>query len=154
MYLSPAQTTKSYDAADGTNTTIGALQLQNVLIVTSAKGETGKLQGIAANNGESAMKLVISTGKKNTTLTIPAETAVRLDGKRSADTKSTVSPVSVPSVAAAPGESQKVIFSTKASGATQVQVPVMLDQYPYGKASPEHGTFTTPPNTETEEPPA
>lgn len=154
MYLSPAQTTKSYEAADGTNTTIGSLQLQNVLIVTSAKGKPGELQGVAVNNGQSAITLIVTTGKKNTSLKIPAETAVRLDGKRSADSKTTVSPVSVPSVAAQPGSSQKVTFTTKASGATDVQVPVMLDQYPYGSASPEHDTYTTPPNTETEEPPA
>lgn len=154
MYLSPAQTTKSYDAADGTNKTIGSLQLQNLLIVTSAKGDKGKLQGVAVNNGQSPMKLIVTTGKSNTTVTIPAETAVRLDGKRSADSKATVSPVSVPSVAARPGSSQKVTFVTKATGATEVQVPVLLDQYPYGTASPDHGTYTPPPNTETEEPPA
>ncbi len=154
MYLSPAQTTKSYDAADGVSATVGSLQLQNILIVASQKGAKGQMQGVAVNNGQSAIKLVVTTGKQNTTVTVPAETAIRLDGKPSADTTSTVSPVSVSSVAARPGKSQKVTFTTQKSGATDVQVPVLLDQYPYGSASPEHGTYTPPPNTEVEEPPA
>jgi hypothetical protein len=154
MYLSPAQTTKSYEASDGVNTTMGSLQLQNVLIVTGAKGEAGAMRGMAVNNGQSAIKVAVTTGKKTTTITVPAETAVRLDGKRTPDSKATVSPVSVPSVAVQPGDSQKVTFSTSKSGANDVQVPVLLDQYPYGSASPEHPTFTPPPNTETEEPPA
>lgn len=154
MYLSPAQTTHSYEAADGTSATMGSLQLQNVLIVTGAKGETGKMQGVAVNNGQSPIKLTVTTGKKATTVTVPAATAVRLDGKKTADDKATVSPVSVPSVAARPGGSQKVTFSTSKSGATDIQVPVLLDQYPYGSASPDHPTFTSPPNTQVEEPPA
>lgn len=154
MYLSPAQTTKSYEASDGTNTTIGALQLQNVLIVAGAKGDAGSMRGLAVNNGDSAIKLTVTTGKKNATLTVPAQTAVRLDGKHTADDKATVSPVTVPSVSARPGTSQKVTFTTATSGATDVQVPVLLDQYPYGSASPDHGTYTPPPATETEEPDA
>ncbi|MFC6703944.1 hypothetical protein [Flexivirga alba] len=154
MYLSPAQTTKSYEAADGTSATMGSLQLQNVLIVTGAKGDVGQMQGLAVNNGQSPIKLTVTAGKQTTTITVPAATAVRLDGKQTADDKATVSPVSVPSVAAQPGSSQKVTFSTVKSGATDIQVPVLLDQYPYGSASPDHPTFTPPPNTQTEEPPA
>lgn len=154
MYLSPAQTTKSYEASDGTNTTMGSLELQNVLIVAGAKGDTGSMHGVAVNNGQSAIKLTVTAGKQATTITVPAETAVRLDGQQTPDSKSTVSPVSVPSVAAAPGNSQKVTFTTSQTGATDVQVPILLDQYPYGSASPDHPTFTPPPNTETEEPPA
>ena len=154
MYLSPAQTTKSYEAADGTSATMGSLQLQNVLIVTGAKGEAGQLQGMAVNNGQAPIKLTVTAGKQTTTITVPAATAVRLDGKQTAADSATVPPVSVPSVAAQPGSSQKVTFTTVKSGATDIQVPVMLDQYPYGSASPDHPTFTPPPSTQTEEPPA
>ena len=154
MYLSPAQTTKSYDAADGTNQTLGDVQLQNLLIVTSAKGEKGQLEGLAVNNGQSPVKLTVKAGSTSTNLTIPAATAVRLDGKKSGDDKATTSPVTVASVAAAPGSFQKISFSTKSHGTTTVQVPILLDQYPYGSASPEHPTYTPPPDTQTHEPPA
>ena len=154
MYLSPAQTTKSYEAADGTNTTMGSVQLQNVLIVTGAKGEPGKLQGLVVNNGQAAVKVVITAGSKSSTVSVPGASAVRLDGKASGDSTATQSPVTIPSVAAAPGGYTKLTFTTKSSGSTTVQVPVQLDQYPYGSASPEHPTYTTPPATTTEEPPA
>lgn len=154
MYLSPAQTTHSYEAADGTSATIGSVQLENVLIVTGAKGDPGQMHGVAVNNGQSPIKLTVTAGKQATTITVPASTAVRLDGKKTADSKATVSPISVTSVAAQPGSSQKVIFSTSKSGSTDIQVPVLLDQYPYGSASPDHPTYTPPPNTQTVEPPA
>lgn len=154
MYLSPAQTTKSYDAADGTNQTLGDVQLQNLLVVTSAKGQQGQLEGLAVNNGQSSVKLTIKAGSASTKLTIPPATAVRLDGKRSGDDTATVSPVTVASVAAAPGGYEKISFSTPANGTTDVQVPVLLDQYPYGTASEAHPSYTPPPNTETHEPPA
>lgn len=154
MYLSPAQTTKSYEAADGTDQTIGNVQLENVLIVTSAKGQPGQLQGLAVNNGQSPVKLTVQAGQSTTSLTIPGATAVRLDGKSSGVSNKTVSPVTVASVAAEPGSYQQVSFTTTAGGTTQLQVPVMLDQFPYGSASPDHPTYTTPPPTTTEEPPA
>lgn len=154
MYLSPAQTTKSYEAADGTDQTIGNVQLQNLLIVTSAKGQKGALQGLAVNNGQSPVKLTVTAGKSTATLTIPGATAVRLDGKSTGDDSAKTSPVDIASVAAQPGASQKVSFTTTTGGTAVVQVPVLLDQYPYGSASPEHPTYTPPPVTTTEEPPA
>lgn len=154
MYLSPAQTTKSYEAADGTSATMGPLQLENVLIVTGAKGDTGAMHGVAVNNGQSPIKLTVTANQQSTTITVPAATAVRLDGQKTADDKATVSPVSVQSVAVRPGASQKITFSTSKTGATDLQVPVLLDQYPYGSASPAHPTYTTPPSTQKEEPPA
>ncbi|GAB3490805.1 hypothetical protein [Flexivirga lutea] len=154
MYLSPAQTTKSYEAADGTDQTIGSLQLQNLLIVASAKGAPGALQGLAVNNAQSPIKLTVTTGDTSTSITVPAATAVRLDGKRTAADKATVSPVTVPSVAARPGKAQKVTFTTQKTGSTVVEVPVLLNQGPYGTASPSHDTYTTPASTETKEPEA
>lgn len=153
-YLSPAQTTHSYAAADGTSATMGPLQLENLLIVTAAKGDVGEMHGLAVNNGQSPMKLTVTAGEQPTTITIPAATAVRLDGKKTADSTATVSPVSVPSVAVRPGVSQKVTFSTAKSGSTEVQVPVLLNQYPYGSASPPHPTYSPPPATQAQEPPA
>ncbi|RNI23807.1 hypothetical protein EFY87_05890 [Flexivirga caeni] len=154
MYLSPAQTTKSYEAADGTDQTIGDVQLQNLLIVTSAKGQPGALQGLAVNNGQSPVTLTVKAGQSTASLTIPAATAVRLDGKPSGDSTDTVSPVSIASVAVVPGSYQSVSFTTSSAGTTAVQVPVMIDQYPYGTATESHPTYTTPANTQTHEPPA
>ncbi|NNG37833.1 hypothetical protein HJ588_00900 [Flexivirga sp. ID2601S] len=149
MYLSPDQTTKSYIASDGTTAKVGDVQLQNVLIVTSDKGQPGTLSGLAVNNSQAPVKLTISSpGAAKREITIAGSTAVRLDGKPNGDDKAAVSPaVSISSVASQPGLAQQVVFSTPGSGPTQVQVPIMLDQPPYGSAEPSHPTFTPPPTT-------
>ncbi len=156
MYLSPDQTTKSYIASDGTTAKVGDVQLQNVLIVTSDKGQPGTLSGLAVNNAESQVKLTIATpGAAKREITIPGSTAVRLDGKPNGADPATVSPaVSISSVASQPGLAQQVVFSTPNAGATQVQVPILLNQPPYGSADPSHPTFTPPETTGAEEPPA
>lgn len=145
MYLSPDQTTKSYLAADGVDVTVGSLQVQNALIVTTGKGAAGHMQGLAVNNGDTAINLTVSGVGSTRQITIPASTAVRLDGKANGDSTNTISPaVSVSAVASDPGLSQKVTFSTTAAGQKSIQVPIVLDQYPYGTASDAHPTYSPP----------
>ncbi|TWP38876.1 hypothetical protein [Leekyejoonella antrihumi] len=153
MYLSPAQTTQSYDPADGTIATVGSLQLSDVLVVASAKGARGALIGMVTNNGQSEVKLTISPqGGAGQSVTIPAQTAVRLDGKTSGDSKTKIKPVTVAKVTAAPGKPMTITFTTSKAGATPIQVPVLLSQGIYGSASPSHPTYSAPPNGQTTEP--
>ena len=153
MYLSPAQTTKSYDPADGTIATVGSLQLSDVLVVTSGKGAPGKLHGMVTNNGSSNVKLTIAaTGGKSQSVTVPADTAVRLDGKTSGNSTTKVKPVTVAKVSTVPGKQMTITFATAKAGATPVKVPVLLDQGYYGSASPAHPTYSTPPSRQTTEP--
>lgn len=155
MYLSPAQTTVSYDPADGTSATIGSIQLQDVAIVSSAKGASGSMIGMATNNSTSAVQLTVTpTGGAAETVTIPGSTAVRLDGQTSGDSSQTVGPVEVAKVTAIPGGVMAVSFQTAGGGQNTVQVPVLLDQPPYGSASPSHPTYTPPSTSAVSEPPA
>ena len=145
MYLSPDQTTKSYNPTAGISAIIGSVQLQNVLIISSAKGAPGQMHGMATNNSDSSLVLTVTTGDETTRkVTIPASTAVRLDGQANGNDPTTVAPLDVPQVTQAPGSQVQVIFSTPNSGLSQVEVPVLLNQGPYGSASPQHPTYDAP----------
>lgn len=153
MYLSPAQTTVSYDPADGTIATVGPLQLSDVLIVSAAKGQSGAMLGMVTNNSDSSVRLtILPKGGTDQSVTIPAQTAVRLDGKTSGDSKAKIRPVMLQSVKVAPGHKLSVNFSTAKAGNTPIDVPVLLDSNTYGSASPAHPSYTPPPNPQTTEP--
>ncbi|KNX38209.1 hypothetical protein VV01_15360 [Luteipulveratus halotolerans] len=136
--LSEQTTDLKYDAADGVSSSVGALQLSDVLVVTTGKGAAGHLSGMVTNNGESAAQLQISpTGGQPQTITVPPLTAVRLDGKPSGDGTAKVPAVTVPSVNVEPGAMLPITFGTGSAGSSPVQVPVLLDHPPYGTASHE-----------------
>lgn len=138
-YFSDPTTDLDYIAADGDRATVGSVNLSNVLIVSAAKGEKGTLQGLATNNGSSPVELTVTApGGKASKLSIPAMQSVRLDGKPSGDSKATVTPVDVPATPVAPGERTTVTFATADGGSASVDVPVVLDQAPYGSATVEH----------------
>lgn len=128
FYLNPAQTNVSYDGSDGANVSVGALKLSAVAISTTGKGARGAMQGMVANPSGTPVMLSIAVGGTTAQLTIPADTAVRLDGKTSGNSAKTVSPVIVANTPVIPGAKASVVFTTTAAGATPVQVPVLSSQ--------------------------
>ncbi len=148
MYLSPAQTTKSYDPADGTQTTMGSLQFSDLLVVTTKKGAPGRVHGMVTNDSDSPVKL--SVGKQ--TVTIPGQTAVRLDGKPSGNNTKTIPAVKLAKVPVHPGKRMSLTFTTAKAGANTFRVPVQLDQGYYGTANPTHPTYNAPSSTKKTEP--
>ena len=126
MYLSPTQTDVSYNGSNGTNATVGDLTLSGVLISASSKGAPGSMQGMVTNNSGSAVAVTVGIGSSTSRLSIPADTAVRLDGQTSGNSTRTVSPVKVASTPVAPGAKTTVIFATASTGNSPVLVPVLL----------------------------
>lgn len=144
FYLSPEEVT-NYNAADGISAKVGTVQLDDVLIVTSAKGAAGTLHGTATNASESPVQLTVTpTGGSATSVTVPAQTAVRLDGQPSGNSTVTAGPVNISAVGAAPGETTQVTFATSTAGSVPVNVPVLLDSAPYGSATAPHATYDAP----------
>lgn len=139
FYLSPAQTDVSYNPADGAIAKLGDLDFNNVLIVSSGKGAQGAVQGLVVNNGDTTANVKVKPdGGSEETIDVPAHTAVRLDGKTSGDDKATVNAITIQSTPVAPGRRTTIQFSTAGGGTVPVSVPVLLDQRPYGSASPSH----------------
>ncbi|MBO1767009.1 hypothetical protein [Allobranchiibius sp. GilTou38] len=131
MYLSPTQTDVSYNGSNGTNATVGDLTLSGVLISASSKGAPGTMQGMVTNNSDSTIAVTVAVGGSQAKLSVPADTAVRLDGQPSGNSTSTVSAVKVASTPAAPGAKTTVIFATASSGQSPVVVPVLLPGQAY-----------------------
>lgn len=141
FYLNPPETDNAYNPADGAISKVGDVELTNVLVVAAKKGEEGKLEGLATNRGKSAAKLTITpTGGSPTEVTVPAGTSVRLDGQEMGSDSKTVDAVTIDNVPVEPGSRMQIEFSASGAGKTPVSIPVLLDQYPYGSASPEHAT--------------
>lgn len=135
----PYTTELYYDAADGVSANLGDLEATDMLVVSDEKGSSGKLSGLVYNSGSSDSQLTISIGGSQQQVTIPAGESVRLDGKSNGNDGATVPAVSVPSLDGAKvGEQLQATLKTNQGGSTQLAIPVLLDQPPYGSAKVEH----------------
>lgn len=126
MYLSPAQTDVSYDGGTGTNATVGALKLSNVSIVAASKGATGAMQGMVTNNSDAAVMFTVVVGASTSRVTVPADTALRLDGKPSGNSTRTIAPVRVAATPSAPGTKVTATFNLQDVGQSPVLIPILL----------------------------
>lgn len=146
----PWTTDLHYDAADGVSATVGDLQAENLLIVNDGKDSKGKVAGLVANSGDEDRTLTISApGASDVTVTVPAGKSVRLDGQSNGNDDAKVSPVSLSSIDGAKvGDQISVTLKTNPGGATKAEVPVLLDQPPYGSAKVEHAEDEQPKPTE------
>lgn len=146
--LSQQTTQLQYDAADGISADVGALNLQDVLLVSPAAGSTASLSGLATNPTSQQVQLSIAGDSGSTaTVTIPAGQSIRLDGKTSGDSTATVNPVRL-QVKGAPGDTTTLKFTPAGGSAVDVEAPILLNQPPYGTASPSHATAEAPEGAE------
>ena len=130
---SPIQTDVPYQPADGVAVDLGDVQIRNLLIITASRGEVGTLSGLVVNKSKEAVTVTFATGPGATGLAralVPADGQTRLSGVEGA------TPVTLPSVPAAPGDIIKVIVSTPAAGAPEVSVPVLLPTGYYASLTP------------------
>lgn len=140
--LSEQATTLEYDPADGVSAKVGSVGLSDVLLVTT-EDSTGKakLAGLATNQTGRDVEITVGAGAEGgKKFTVPARSAVRLDGKKNGDSDATIKPVTLDDVKDKAGETTTLAFTSAASGQVQVTVPLLLNQYPYGTASVTHPT--------------
>ncbi|HET8601302.1 MAG TPA: hypothetical protein VFL99_13315 [Segeticoccus sp.] len=129
--LSPQQTTEPYTPADGVSTTLGNVDLNDLLIVASAKGKPGVVSAQVSNQGNSRVTVKISSPDGTTLkqVSVPAQSAVKLfEGGHGQTT--------LPSVPVPPGSMTKLRVSTPSEGTHEILVPVLLDQQYYATVTP------------------
>jgi hypothetical protein len=138
--FSPIQTAVPYQPADGVSVDLGNVQIRDLVVVSGAKGGAGTLSGLAVNNG--AVPITVSFSAATATpanpaiggdaaqASLPAGAAVRLDGVAGG------TPVSLPSVPAAPGDIVTLTVSTPSSGSTDASVPVLPPTGYYSTITP------------------
>lgn len=136
--INPYTTELHYDAADGVSASVGSLKAVNLLVVNNDKSSAGSVGGMVYNSSQSDESLTLSANGESQTIQVPAQESVRLDGKVSGNDPAKVSPVKLASLGnAKPGDTINVTLKSN-GGSTQVQVPVLLNQSPYGTAAPSH----------------
>lgn len=146
--INPYTTELQYDASDGVSSQLGQVQTQNLLIVKGASGKTGEMHGLVYNSGDQDRTLNLTVGGSTINVTVPAKRSVRLDGATNGNDDTTTKAVTLNSLAGAKaGDQIDVKLSTSGGGTpatSQVSVPVLLDQEPYGSAKASHAEDEEP----------
>ena len=140
---SPIQTNVPYQPADGVAVDLGDVQIRDLVVVTDAKGGVGTLSGLVVNRGTAPVTVTFAAGPGAETRTraiIPAGSPTQLSGVEG------VTPVTIPSIPAAPGDMVSVVVSTPDAGAPVVSVPVLLPTGYYSSITPPP-VQTTPPES-------
>ena len=136
--MSPIQTNGSYQPADGVAVDLGDVQIRDLVVVSSAKGEVGTLSGMVVNNGTGPVTITFAAGAPSAagatgdsvSAVAPAGAQTRLSGVAGTQ------PITLPSIPAAPGDIVKVTVSTPADGGSEVSVPVLLPDGYYATITP------------------
>jgi len=140
--FSPIQTDVPYQPADGVAVDLGKVQIRDLVVVVAARGGVGTLSGLVVNTSTEPVTVTFTTGRGangSAKALIPAAGQTRLSGVKG------TTPVTLPSIAAAPGDMIKVIVSTPDAGAPEVSVPVLLPTGYYASLTPPPVPTTTPP---------
>jgi hypothetical protein len=131
--MSPIQTTVPYQSADGVSVDLGNVQIRDLVVVTATRGGAGTLSGLVVNKSTEPVTVTFTTGTgvdASARAIIPAGAPTRLSGVQG------VTPVTIPSLPAAPGDVVKVIVSTPDAGAPVVSVPVLPPTGYYSSITP------------------
>lgn len=130
--MSPIQTNVAYQPANGVAVDLGDVQIRDLVVVSSAKGEVGTLSGMVVNNGTQPVTISFAAGAAGGSVMAqaPAEKQTRLSGVAG------TTPITLPSIDAAPGGIVRLTVSTPAGGASEVSVPVLLPDGIYASITP------------------
>ncbi len=126
---SPVQTEASYNPADGVPVDLGAVKLRDLVIISSGKGKPGVLVASMSNTGNSEQRIMFQGGGSATPVyaSAPANSVEQLSGK---------SPVQLPSVPVAPGDTLQMTVQTPTAPAVAVVVPVISPHGYYATITP------------------
>jgi hypothetical protein len=133
---SPQQTMEPYQPADGIDVALGNVKVNDLVIVSSGKGQQGVLSGQVVNSGSSPATVTISApgGGPELTKRVRAGSMAPLYGEGG------TAPLTLPSVPVEPGSLATLTIGTGSAGSNQVQVPVLLPQLYYSTVTPSGST--------------
>lgn len=126
--MSPMQTEVDYVPADGLPVDLGTVQVRNLLVVSSAKGEAGLVSAYVVNDGDNEATVTISAADGSTaTATVAPHGTVTLSSEE---------PVRLANVDVSPGSLLDLHIGTAQSGPTNISVPVLPPTGPYESLKP------------------
>jgi hypothetical protein len=125
---SPVQTDVTYNPADGVPVDLGAVQLRDVVVVSTGKGEPGVISGLVSNTSGQAERVSFSLANAAPVYTTaPAHSEQPL---------SNGTQVQLPSVPAEPGSLVKLNVQSPGVPSVVVDVPVLPPAQYYSTLSP------------------
>ncbi|MFC7491151.1 MULTISPECIES: hypothetical protein [unclassified Knoellia] len=135
--FSPVQTDYNYQAADGVNTTFGDLEVRGLLVVADAKDGQGTVVGQLVNTSNEDIEVAFaSEGATGAEVTVPRRSSLSLGEE----------PVTLSSVAAAPGDVLQLQMATPGTGQNVLTVPVLPSAAYYEEARPPGSTGPASPS--------
>lgn len=79
-------TTRHYSASDGIVTSVGPVNVRNMLIVAEDANGTGRVLGTVVNTSDSPVQLSLTAASANTSVTIPADGQIKFEDEQHATT--------------------------------------------------------------------
>jgi hypothetical protein len=128
---SPQQTMMPYQPADGVDVTLGSVTVNDLVVISSAKGQQGVLSGQVANTGGQPATVTISApGAPAVTKRVGPYSMTRLSGEPG------TTPATLPSVSVEPGSLMNLTIGTSSAGSNVVGVPVLEPSLYYSTVTP------------------
>lgn len=139
---SPVQTEASYNPADGVPVDLGAVQLRDLVVISSGKGKPGVLVASMINTSGSEQKVMFQTGGSASPVyaSAPGNSVERLSG---------TTPVQLPSVPVSPGDVLQMTVQTPTAPAVAVVVPVLSPHGYYATVTPGADSGSSSPTSST-----
>jgi hypothetical protein len=115
----PSVTNKPYEASDGINVTVGDVKGINLMLISGAKGDPGRLLGAFSNGGDDGTTVTVAPqGTDPASIDVDSSSTVYLG------TEDNQKDVVFPSTGAAPGAVLPVTITVDGTSST-VSVPVL-----------------------------
>lgn len=139
QYTSEITTMKTYDPGDGVSAQIGALHVNDLLVIAQQQGGPGNVVGLAINGSGQPERISVSTvqagqqggGSGAAAVDVPANGTAQL-------TSGSGQALSVPAVQVPPGAMVQLLVRSN-TGQTVVDVPVLPAQGYYANYGPAGG---------------
>ena len=109
-------TTRQYSASDGVVTSVGPVDVRNMLIVAEDAKSSGRVLGTVVNTSDSPVQLSLSAASGSATVTIPADGQIRFEDEENA--------TNLEAAGAEPGALAPVTLRVN-SESSEVGVPVL-----------------------------
>lgn len=138
QWTSPLQTERSYEPGDGTSTTVGDVQVNNVLVVAATKGGPGTLVGMGVNRA--AQPVEVSFQAEGSAVS-PMSMTIPPGGSQQISEAGDGAKTTVAAVPVEPGALLDLTISTAGAGSNVLRVPVVpatgyYEDYLSGSAKP------------------
>jgi hypothetical protein len=138
----PMTTEDQYSASDGVRFVLGDVRGTNLLVLSQAKGDVGRLEGALVNDGDEDQTVTLTFGDADpTTLELGPKETLLLDGSEEDGHAN----VEITAVEVSPGEVAPLTVKTAGGGSITLDVPVLDGTLPeYASAVPTQEPSPSP----------